>query len=220
MKKLLLVSLCFLATLCVTQVFAQSRTVTGTVTAKEDGLPLPGVTVKIKGTDQGVSTDANGKFSISAQTGTTLTFTYIAYLAQDVKVGTGNVLNVVLSQNNQQLNEVVVTALGISRESKSLGYSVAVVKGSEITKARETNVVEALAGKIAGVNVTQSSGTLGGGSKIVIRGATSLSTDVQPLFVIDGLIIDNSAQQLAGTNSAVPQGTAALDFGNRAGDIN
>jgi TonB-linked SusC/RagA family outer membrane protein len=118
------------------------------------------------------------------------------------------VINVVLSENNQQLSEVVVTALGISRESRGLGYSVANVKGSELTKARETNVVQALAGKIAGVNVTQASGTLGGGS------------DVQPLFVIDGLIIDNSAQQLATANSAVPQGTAALDFGNRAGDIN
>jgi TonB-linked SusC/RagA family outer membrane protein len=220
MKKLLLVSLCLLATLCVTQVFAQSRTITGTVTAKEDGLPLPGVTVKIKGTDQGVSTDANGKFSISAQTGATLTFSYIAYLSQDVVVGTGSVLDVTLSENNQQLSEVVVTALGISRESRSLGYSVANVKGSELTKARETNVVQALAGKIAGVNVTQASGTVGGGSKIVIRGATSLSSDVQPLFVIDGLIIDNSSQQLTSTNSAVPQGTAALDFGNRAGDIN
>lgn len=220
MKKLLLVSLCLLATLCVTRVFAQSRTITGTVTAKEDGLPLPGVTVKIKGTDQGVSTDANGKFSISAQTGAILSFTYIAYLPQDVTVGAGSVIDVVLSENNQQLSEVVVTALGISRESRGLGYSVANVKGSELTKARETNVVQALAGKIAGVNVTQASGTVGGGSKIVIRGATSLSTDVQPLFVIDGLIIDNSAQQLATANSAVPQGTAALDFGNRAGDIN
>lgn len=220
MKKLLLVSLCLLATLCVTQVFAQSRTITGTVTAKEDGLPLPGVTVRIKGTDQGVSTDANGKFSISAQTGATLTFSYIAYLPQDIVVGAGSVINVTLSENNQQLSEVVVTALGISRETRGLGYSVANVKGSELTKARETNVVQALAGKIAGVNVTQASGTVGGGSKIVIRGATSLSTDVQPLFVIDGLIIDNSAQQLATTNSAVPQGTAALDFGNRAGDIN
>jgi TonB-linked SusC/RagA family outer membrane protein len=219
MKKLLLVSLCFLA-LCVTQVFAQNRTVTGTVTAKEDGLPLPGVTVKIKGTNTGVSTDANGKFSIIAQDATVLTFSYVAYLPQEVVVGNRSVINVVLVQNDQQLNEVVVTALGISRESKSLGYSVANVKGSEITKARETNVVEALAGKIAGVNVTQASGTLGGGAKIVIRGATSLSTDIQPLFVIDGLIIDNSAQQLATSSSAVPQGTAAIDFGNRAGDIN
>ncbi len=220
MKKLLLVSLCLLATLCVTQVFAQSRTITGTVTAKEDGLPLPGVTVKIKGTDQGVSTDANGKFSISAQTGATLTFSYIAYLPQDIVIGTGSVINVVLSESSQQLNEVVVTALGISRQAASLGYSVGVVKGSEITKARETNVVQALAGKIAGVNVTQSSGTVGGGSKIVIRGATSLGTDIQPIFVIDGLIVDNSAKQLSTVNSAVPQGVASLDFGNRAADIN
>ena len=220
MKKLLQVSLCLLLTLCVTTVFAQSRTVTGTVTAKEDGLPLPGVTVKIKGANSGVSTDGNGKYSISAQNGTVLTFSYIAYTPQEITVGTSSVINVVLVESSQQLNEVVVTALGISRESRSLGYSVANVKGSELTKARETNVVQSLAGKIAGVNVTQASGTVGGGSKIVIRGATSLSTDVQPLFVIDGLIIDNSSRQVTNTNSAQPQGPGSIDFGNRAADIN
>ncbi|MCC8424400.1 SusC/RagA family TonB-linked outer membrane protein [Mucilaginibacter sp. UR6-11] len=219
MKKLLLVSLCFLV-LCVTQVFAQNRTVTGTVTAKDDGLPIPGVTVKIKGASVGVPTDVNGKFSISAPENATLVFSFISYVTQEVSVSGRSVINVTLAQDNKQLTEVVVTALGISRETKSLGYSVAVVKGSEITKSRETNVVQALAGKIAGVNITQSSGTLGGGSKIVIRGATSLSSDVQPIFVIDGLIIDNSAQQLATSNSAVPQGVASIDFGNRAGDIN
>jgi TonB-linked SusC/RagA family outer membrane protein len=219
MKKLLLVSLCFLV-LCVTQVFAQNRTVTGTVTGSDDGLPIPGVTVKIKGTSVGTPTDVNGKYTISVSEGATLVFSYIAYTPQEVSVGTKSVINVSLVQNNKQLNEVVVTALGISRDTKSLGYSVTNVKGSEITKARETNIVQSLAGKVAGVNVTQSSGTVGGGSKIVIRGATSLSSDVQPLFVIDGLIIDNSSQQLATSNSAVPQGTAGVDFGNRAGDIN
>ncbi|MES2810474.1 MAG: SusC/RagA family TonB-linked outer membrane protein [Bacteroidota bacterium] len=219
MKKLLLVSLCFLV-LCVTQVFAQNRTVTGTVIGTDDGLPIPGVTVKIKGSNVGTPTDVNGKYTISVSDGQTLVFSYIAYNTQEVAVGTKSVINVSLVQNTSQLSEVVVTALGISRETKSLGYSVASVKGSEITKARDPNIVQALAGKVAGVNVTQSSGTLGGGSKIVIRGATSLSADVQPLFVIDGLIIDNSAQQLATTNSAVPQGTAGVDFGNRAGDIN
>ncbi|MFD2144537.1 SusC/RagA family TonB-linked outer membrane protein [Mucilaginibacter antarcticus] len=219
MKKLLLVSLCFLV-LCVTQVFAQSRTVTGTVTASDDGLPMPGVTVKIKGTNLGTPTDVNGKYSISAPEGAILVFSFIAFDTQEVPVNSRSVINVTLSTNNKQLTEVVVTALGITRETKSLGYSVASVKGSEITQARETNIVQALAGKVAGVNVTQASGTVGGGSKIVIRGATSLSSDIQPLFVIDGLIIDNSSQQLATTNSAVPQGTAGVDFGNRAGDIN
>ena len=211
--------MCFLV-LCVTQVFAQNRTITGTVSGQEDGQPIPGVTVKIKGTNIGVPTDVSGKYSISAPAGSTLVFSFISYVTQEVPVGDRSVVNVSLAQANRQLNEVVVTALGINRQAASLGYSVGVVKGSEITKARETNIVESLAGKIAGVNVTQSSGTLGGGSKIVIRGATSLNSDIQPIFVIDGMIVDNSSQQLFTQNSAVPQGTASLDFGNRAGDIN
>src|SRR4051812_36318076 len=146
MKKLLLVSLCLLATLFAAPVFAQSRTITGTVTAKEDGLPLPGVTVKIKGTDSGVSTDANGKFSINAQTGATLTFSYIAYISQDISVGSGSVVNVVLSENNQQLNEVVVTALGISRDKKSLGYATQQLNNDELTRGQNVGLAGAIQG--------------------------------------------------------------------------
>ncbi len=200
-----------LATLCVTQVFAQSRTITGTVTAKEDGLPLPGVTVKIKGTDQGVSTDANGKFSISAQTGTTLTFSYIAYLSQDVTVGADNVINVVLVENTQQLSEVVVTAIGISREAKSLGYSTTTVRSEDLTRARETNVLNSLAGQVAGVRVNQQSGSLGGSTKVIIRGVNSLGAQ-NTLYVIDGLTV---------SDAAATGGTTAfnIDYGNRMGDL-
>jgi len=120
------------------------------------------------------------------------------------------------------LGEVVVTALGISREAKSLGYTTQQITSEELTKARETNVINSLAGKVAGVRINSQSGTLGGASKIVIRGQSSFSdiSGGQPIFVIDGLPIDNSSQQLATANSAVPQGTAGVDFGSRAGDVN
>lgn len=186
MKKLLLVSLCLLATLCVTQVFAQSRTITGTVTAKEDGLPLPGVTVRIKGTDQGVSTDANGKFSINAQTGATLTFTYIAYLPQEVTVGNSNVMNVVLTQNNQELNEVVVVGYGTLLKRDVTG-SQSSIKGSEFTDRALPSFDRQLAGKATGVQVTNPSGMLGQPAQIRIRGTSSINNGSAPLFVIDGI---------------------------------
>ncbi|MBW4890041.1 SusC/RagA family TonB-linked outer membrane protein [Mucilaginibacter sp. HMF5004] len=217
MKKLLLVSLCVL--FCYLQTFAQNRTVSGTVIAKEDGTPIPGVGVKIKGTTIGVVTGVDGKYSINVPaSGTTLVFTFIGYAPQE-KLIVSNTVNVTLELSNKQLGEVVVTALGITRESKSLGYSVGVIKGDDLTQSRETNVVNSLAGKLAGVNVTSSSGTLGGGSKIVLRGATSLGSDIQPIFVVDGLPIDNQAQQLSTVNG-VAQGTSSVDFGNRASDIN
>jgi len=218
MKKLLLASLCFL--FFAIQTFAQSRTVTGTVTAKDDGGPMPGVSVKLKGTNTATITGADGKFSISVPetSSKTLIFAFIGYATVE-KAIVSNHVDAILEISNKQLGEVVVTAMGISREAKSLGYSVGVIKGDELTKARETNVVNSLEGKIAGVNVTSSSGTLGGGAKIVIRGATSLGSDVQPIFVVDGLPIDNGAQQIS-TVAGVAQGTSSVDFGNRAADIN
>jgi TonB-linked SusC/RagA family outer membrane protein len=219
MKKLLLVSLCFL--LFIGQSYAQSRTITGTVTAKDDGGPMPGVNVVVKGTTLGVTTGADGKYSINVpEANKTLVFSFVSYTTQQMTIGNNSVINVILEQNSKQLGEVVVTAVGITREAKSLGYSVGVVKGDDLTKARETNVVNSLAGKVAGVRVTSTSGGLGGGAKIIIRGATSLGPDVQPIFVVDGLPIDNGAPQISTVNGSVPQGTASVDFGNRAADIN
>jgi TonB-linked SusC/RagA family outer membrane protein len=211
MKKLLLVSLCFLV-LCVTQVFAQNRTVTGTVTGSDDGLPIPGVTVKIKGTNVGTPTDVNGKYSISVSEGTTLVFSYIAYTAQEVAVGSKNVINVALVQNTSQLSEVVVTALGIQREAKSLGYSTSTVKSEDLTKARETNVLNSLAGQMAGVRVNNQSGTIGGSSKVIIRGVNSLDRGNSTLYVIDGLTVTEAPQSLGTVVSNV-------DYGNRMGDL-
>ncbi|MEO8887019.1 MAG: SusC/RagA family TonB-linked outer membrane protein [Mucilaginibacter sp.] len=214
MKKLLLVSLCLLA-LCVTHVFAQSRTVTGTVTAKEDGLPLPGVTVKIKGTNSGVSTDANGKFSIIAQNATVLTFSYVAYLPQDIVVGNNSVINVVLSQDNRQLNEVVVTALGVSREKKSLGYASSTVRSEEINQASPVSMFGGLQGKIPGVTISNTGGSVGGSTKVIIRGYSSISGSNQPLYVVDGVPFDNSRPGSGNTVGALDN----YDFGNGGNDI-
>lgn len=213
-----------IALLWTTFVLAQDRTVTGTITSSDDGLGLPGVSIKIKGTQIGTQTGASGQYSIKVPgDNAVLVFSYIGFASQEVSVGVREVINVSLNTDAKQLGEVVVTALGISREVRSLGYATQVIKGDDLNKARETNVVNALAGKIAGVRVTSQSGTLGGSSKIVIRGQSSFGGDAtagQPIFVIDGLPIDNSSQQLGTAPSAVPQGTAGVDFGNRAGDLN
>ncbi|RDC64490.1 SusC/RagA family TonB-linked outer membrane protein [Adhaeribacter pallidiroseus] len=200
---------------------AQDRSISGKVIDGSSSQGLPGVTVLVKGTSVGTATDADGNFTIAAPTNsTTLVFSFIGYIPQEQAIGNGSTINITLQPDTKQLNEVVVTALGISREAKSLGYATQQVNSNELTKARETNVVNSLAGKVSGVRITSQSGTLGGSSKIIIRGASSLDAASQPIFVIDGLPVDNSSQQLSTVNSTVPQGSAGVDFGNRAGDIN
>ena len=211
MKKGLLLGL-FVA-LGALHALAQTRTITGKVTDAKDGTLLPGVSVIIKGTTSGALTNGAGAFQLQAAPGATLIFSFIGYAPQEVAVGNQSTINISLAGDNKQLNEVVVTALGITRAQKSLGYEVSTLKGNEIVKARETNMVNALAGKIAGVRVNNQSGTLGGSSKIIIRGANSMNGDNQPIFVIDGLPIYNNSSVGGTTGDGV-------DYGNRAGDIN
>ena len=200
---------------------AQDRTITGTVTGKEDGLPLPGVTVIVKGTKNGTQTGSDGKYALSVPAGTSeLGFSYLGYVTQTLPESTSTVINASLESDSQTLGEVVVTAMGIKRESKSLGYVVTKLSGEEITKARETNVVNSLTGKVAGVRINSQSGTLGGSSKIVIRGGSSFNDSGQPLFVVDGLPVNNGSPMISTSAGAVPQGSAGTDFGNRAADIN
>ncbi|AYL99064.1 SusC/RagA family TonB-linked outer membrane protein [Mucilaginibacter celer] len=192
-------------------VAAQSVKISGVVTAKADGLPLPGVSVSVKGKNTGGQTDVNGKFSVTANVNDVLRVAYIGYTTQEIPVTSGTAsLNVVLIEQPNALNEVVVTALNISKDKKSLGYSVQGLKSKDISEAKETNFVNALAGKIAGVQVTNSQGDMGS-SRIVIRGETSISKDNQPLFVVDGVIVDNS--QILGTNGS-------RDFANALSDLN
>ena len=194
---------------------AQTRPVSGKVTDAKDSSPLSGITIKVKSTTAGTSTAADGSFTIDVNDKSdVLIVSGVGFQSTSIKINNDEKnVSVKLMQSTTNLNEVIVTAVGISRAAKSLGYSVATIKGDEITKARETNIVNALAGKISGVRVTSQSGTLGGGSKVIIRGASSLSGSSQPLFVIDGLPLDNSSPGNGFGNGSV-------DYGNRAGDVN
>ena len=216
MKKLFLLIVLFVFISGYT-LLAQTIVITGTVTSSVAGEgTIPGVTVQVKGTTVGTVTDLNGKFSLSApQSATTVVFSYIGMKTQESDIKGRNVIDVVMEPNLLNLNEVVVTALGITREKKSLGYSVQEVAGDNISKTKESNFVNSLSGKISGVQITQSN-TMGGSANVLIRGYKSLMNNNQALFVIDGVPIDNSITN--STNQV--DGLGGYDYGNAASDIN
>ena len=193
--------------------FAQEKTVTGTVTTSEDGLPLPGASVVVKGTAKGQQTDFDGKYSISVNSGDVLVVSYVGMKTTEVTIGSSNTYNVSLELDSA-LDEVVVTALGVKRTAKSLGYGIKTLKAEEINEVRETSVLSALQGKSSGVVINTQSGNVGGSQRILIRGISSLNGDQQPLFVVDGVPISNAN---TATGSRI---TGGFDFGNRAQDIN
>ncbi len=169
------------------------RTVSGTVSDSE-GKGMPGVNVIVKGTSTGTTTNTDGQYNISLGDGSNvLVFSFIGYATQEIDVGTRTTVDVSMTEDVAQLNEVVVTALGIERNTKALQSSVTQVSGDNFTQAREISTANALAGRVAGVNVTKISSGPGGSSRVVIRGAKTLgSTLNQPLYVIDGIPMDNS----------------------------
>ncbi|MGZ3928234.1 MAG: carboxypeptidase-like regulatory domain-containing protein, partial [Mucilaginibacter sp.] len=187
MKKLLLVSLCFLM-LCITQVFAQNRTVTGTVTASDDGQPIPGVTVKLKGSSIGTQTSVAGKYTLSVPNGATLVFTFVGYTPLELPVGTSTVLNAKLVPASRQLTEVVVTSFGIQRQAASLGYSTTKVTGADINTAKPISVANGLTGKVSGLQVNTINAGIFAPTRITLRGNRSLTGNNQPLIVVDGSI--------------------------------
>ena len=189
---------------------AQNRTVTGTIT-DENGSGMPGVNVIVKGTSSGTTTDSDGKYSIGVPDGpATLVVSFIGYSTQEVEVGTRTAIDVKLESDVKQLSEVVVTALGIERNTKALQSSVTQVSGDNFTQARENNMVNGLAGRVAGVNVTKIASGPAGSSRVVIRGAKSLNTangaNNQPLYVIDGIPMDNTNYGQAGVWGGGDQG--------------
>jgi TonB-linked SusC/RagA family outer membrane protein len=193
---------------------AQEFSVSGKVMSGEDQSPLPGVNILLKGSNSGTITDADGNFSVKASSGTdVLVFSFVGFLTQEVLIDGRSTITVILASDAQKLNEVIVTALGVSRDKRALGYTVQEVKGEQLDQARETNLLSTLAGKIAGVNVTNGSNSLGGSVRVVIRGQTSLAGDNQPLFVVNGVPIDNS---VVGSN----QRGMSIDYGNGASEIN
>lgn len=190
------------------------------VVQDETGLPMIGVTVYPKNNiTQGTITDFEGKYQLSCEQGDTLIFNFLGYVEQSLVVGAETVINVTLQSESLQLNEVIVTALGMKRDKKSLGYSVQEVEGESIKETRELNMVNALSGKIAGVNITQGGGGLaGGGARVVIRGETSLSGNNSPLFVVDGIPAgsnDVAADDIASVSVLKGPAAAAL-YGSRA----
>ncbi|MCO4293338.1 SusC/RagA family TonB-linked outer membrane protein [Solitalea sp. MAHUQ-68] len=200
---------------------AQNRTITGTVTDKLDGQPIPGVTVQVKGTNLGSQTNQDGKYSVSVPNDAkTLAFQYVGYITREITLGTSNVINVAMEQDSKQLGEVVVTALGISREKKALGYAVTDLKGDNLKQSGEVNVIESLAAKAAGVQVTSAAGVPGASSKIQLRGVSTFTSETQPLIVVDGVPIDNSTTTTVAGDYPFNQTLSGVNNANRAIDIN
>jgi TonB-linked SusC/RagA family outer membrane protein len=193
--------------------FAQQARVTGKV-SDVNNEPLPGATVLVKGTSRGTVTDVDGSYTIQAGGGETLVFSFVGFETKEFAVGASSIINITLSEG-VALNEIVVTALGVERETKALGYSVQAVDGSQFTEARETNVINSLSGRVAGVQITNSSSGIGGSTRVTIRGESSLNINAnQPLFVVDGVPISNNIVGSSG------RGNQETDYGNAAGEIN
>jgi len=189
----------------------QAQSISGTVT-DDNGVPLPGATVLVEGTQNGVSTDFDGNYSINASSGDTLVFSFVGYSNQSVVVGSSATVNVSLQPDNA-LSEVVVTALGVKRNVKAVGYSITQVGGEELSDNKTTNAINALQGKVAGVMVTGSSMGAKGSSRVVIRGTSSLTGNNQPLYVVDGITINNSNLGSAGV-------WGGADYGDGISSIN
>ena len=186
---------CFaLAMLLMSQLsFAQQKTITGNVT-DESGVPLPGVNIVVKGTSQGTQTDFDGNYSISVNEGAVLTFSYVGFAPKEVITGATNVVNVTMS-SGEALEEVVVTAQGIKKEKKALGYAVSTISSDDISSQPQTDAIRALTGKAPGVNIQQTSGLSGSGTNIIIRGYSSINGSNQPLFVVDGVPFNSETNQ-------------------------
>lgn len=191
-------------------------TVTGKVTSGEDGLPLPGVNILLKGTAIGTISDSNGDYVINVTSSQdVLVFSFVGYIAQEVPVEGRSNISVALTTDARQLSEVVVTALGLEREKRDLGYAVQEIDGDDMTKARETNIGNALAGKVAGVTVVGNPSGIGGSARITIRGERSLNINKnQPLFIVDGVPITNEVFGSSGRSNQ------DIDYGNGAGIVN
>ncbi|MCK0159199.1 SusC/RagA family TonB-linked outer membrane protein [Allomuricauda sp. F6463D] len=188
--------------------------VSGTV-VDLDGLPLLGANILVKGSSSGAQTDFDGNFSIEADMGAILVVSYIGFKTAEVEVTGNSPMTIQLQEDSAQLDEVVVTALGISREKKSLGYATQEVDGEDVNRTPTDNVVNALSGKIAGVQIKNNT-NMGGSSNVVIRGSTSLTGNNQALFVVDGVPVSNSNFN----TSDQQNGTGGFDYGNMASDIN
>ncbi len=207
--------LALMAFLGVNAAIAQ-KTITGTVTSAEDGQAIPGVQVVVKGTTVGTTTDIDGNYDLSVnEQAEILVFKFVGMATKEVEIGDKEVINVTLESRAMDIEGVVVTALGISREKKSLGYAVSEVQGDDINRTEKENVIEGLSGKISGVRIKANT-NMGGSSDVIIRGQSSLTGNNQALFVVDGVPINNM-----NSNTAYQKvGGAGFDYGNPISDLN
>jgi TonB-linked SusC/RagA family outer membrane protein len=197
--------------------FAQTRDISGTVSLVDDGASIPGASVVVKGTTFGAITGLDGNFTLKVpQDASTLIVSFVGMKTKEVPLSVESLYNILLGPDNIYVDQIVVTALGISREKKALGYAVQEVEGESFSEAHETNIVSALSGKVAGVQVSAGSSNIGGSSRILIRGANSIGGNNEPLFVVDGIPFDNKNFNVVKTQS----GKGGIDFGNMAQDIN
>src|SRR5204862_3521950 len=205
------------------QASAQQKTVSGKITS-EQGTPLADVSVSVKGTSVRTTSDAEGNYSIRADAGQVLQFRAIGATPEEHTIGASDVINVELRRAARTLNAVVVTALGQTATQRALGTAQQTVRGEDIASAQRENFVNALQGRVAGVDVTSTSGAPGASSSIVIRGISSISSSNQPLMIVDGLPMDNRTLNtgvLASDNSATSAfSNRSVDFTNRAADLN
>jgi TonB-linked SusC/RagA family outer membrane protein len=187
------------------------------------GEPLPGATVRVKGAGTGVSTDINGRFSLLAPANAVLVISYAGFDTKEIALNGKSNLDVILTEDTKLLNEVVVTALGVKRERRALGYSVTQVRGESLTQARENNIANSLVGKVAGLDISSTAGGAGSSTSVVIRGVSSLNQSNQPLYVINGVPMENKP---VGLNNSNPNGNSgsqwdnAPDLGDAVGNLN
>jgi TonB-linked SusC/RagA family outer membrane protein len=211
---------------------AQERTITGTILSDDNKTPLSGVTVRVKGTRRVTQTDASGNFTIRVNPNETLEFSHVSYQGVEMKAGDGATMRISLKKSDNMMGEVVVTAMDIKRNPRELGYSVQKVSGDEIKESLRENFLNSLQGRVAGLSTNPTSGLAGSSTQLVLRGFNSMTLDNQPLFVIDGVIADNSTvNQTSNGNSGlglVENGTRSInetanrqgDYTNRIADIN
>ncbi|MFZ6009365.1 MAG: carboxypeptidase-like regulatory domain-containing protein, partial [Bacteroidota bacterium] len=218
-RRLRLFAVCVVGGLLISySAMAQGQTVSGRVTSKNQE-PLPGVSILVKGSTIGTSTDADGKYTVQVpQQNGVLVFSFIGFATQEVSVGSQTQIDVQLSEDVTQLTEVVVTALGISQEKRSLGYSVQEVKGQDIAQTQRSNFLVSLQGRVAGLTMTPTSGLPGASASINLRGLNSLSGSNQPIIVVDGLVINNATFDQHRLVSDLDN--RGNDYTNRGADIN
>jgi TonB-linked SusC/RagA family outer membrane protein len=199
---------------------AQTRVISGVVTSSEDKSPIPGVTIVVKSTTIGTTTNLDGKYVLSVPAKySILTYSYVGMKTKDVMIGEGASMDVVLEPDVMNMDEIVVTAIGIPRETKALSYSVQNVSSEDISKAGQTDMINSLQGKVSDVQILSSSGVAGAASYIQIRGVTSLTGNNQPLFVVDGVPIAG-AEQGGSTGAATANAYDGVGLSNRAIDLN